>query len=55
MADLMMVQNVHAAYSVGKLETTAVEGVSLNLREGEVLGLAGEAAAANLRWRLFWP
>jgi peptide/nickel transport system ATP-binding protein len=47
MADLMSVQNVHAAYRTGATEVKAVEGVSLSLREGEVLGLAGESGCGK--------
>jgi peptide/nickel transport system ATP-binding protein len=47
MPDLMSVQNIHAAYKTGGSEIKAVEGVSLNLREGEVLGLAGESGCGK--------
>jgi peptide/nickel transport system ATP-binding protein len=47
MPELMSVQNVHAAYRTGGLEVKAVEGVSLSLREGEVLGLAGESGCGK--------
>jgi peptide/nickel transport system ATP-binding protein len=47
MTDLLSVQNVQATYQTGKLEVKAVDDVSLTLREGEVLGLAGESGCGK--------
>lgn len=47
MDELLRVQNVRAAYAVGGREVQAVEEVSLTLREGEVLGLAGESGCGK--------
>ena len=47
MTDLLSVQNVFAAYGQGKGEVRAVDGVSLALREGEVLGIAGESGCGK--------
>lgn len=47
MAELMSVQGVGAAYAVGQREVMAVDDVSLTLRKGEVLGLAGESGCGK--------
>lgn len=47
MADLLTVKDVRAAYAVGRRAVQAVDGVSLTLRQGEVLGLAGESGCGK--------
>lgn len=47
MSELMSVQGVQAAYAVGEREVMAVDDVSLTLRKGEVLGLAGESGCGK--------
>lgn len=47
MGDLLKISNVSAAYAVGGREVFAVEGASLTLREGEVLGIAGESGCGK--------
>ena len=47
MGDLMTIRDVQAAYAVGGREVRAVDGVSLTLREGEVLGIAGESGCGK--------
>lgn len=43
----LSVKDVRAAYAVGGREVHAVDGVSLTLRQGEVLGLAGESGCGK--------
>ena len=46
--DLLSVQNVRASYRLGSgKELRAVDGVSLELREGEVLGVVGESGCGK--------
>ncbi|MCL6568872.1 MAG: ATP-binding cassette domain-containing protein, partial [Meiothermus silvanus] len=47
MAKLLKVKDVRAAYAVGRRTVQAVDGVSLTLRQGEVLGLAGESGCGK--------
>jgi peptide/nickel transport system ATP-binding protein len=47
MGALLSVKNVYAAYSSGGNEVRAVDGVSLQLRDGEVLGIAGESGCGK--------
>jgi peptide/nickel transport system ATP-binding protein len=47
MGDLLSVKNVFAAYSSGGNEVRAVDGVSLQMRDGEVLGIAGESGCGK--------
>jgi len=47
MAELMAIRNVTAAYATGGREVRAVDDVSLTLRKGEVLGLAGESGCGK--------
>ncbi len=47
MSDLLSVKNVFAAYKQGGNEVRAVDGVSLSLRDGEVLGIAGESGCGK--------
>ena len=55
MGDLMTIRDVQAAYAVGGREVRAVDGVSLTLREGEVLGIAGESGCGSPPWLKCWP
>jgi peptide/nickel transport system ATP-binding protein len=47
MSDLLSVKDVFATYKQGGNEVRAVDGVSLSLREGEVLGIAGESGCGK--------
>ena len=48
MGTLLKVQNVSAAYRLGSgVELRAVDEVSLELREGEVLGVVGESGSGK--------
>jgi peptide/nickel transport system ATP-binding protein len=47
MGHLLSVKNVYAAYSSGGHEVRAVDGVSLQMRDGEVLGIAGESGCGK--------
>ncbi|MER3481077.1 MAG: ABC transporter ATP-binding protein [Meiothermus sp.] len=47
MGDLLTVKDVRAAYAAGGRAVQAVDGVSLTLRQGEVLGLAGESGCGK--------
>lgn len=47
---VLRAENVRVEYD-GERPTRAVRGVSFELRRGEVLGIAGRAAAASRPWR----
>ncbi len=46
---------VRAVYGGGDRDFTAVDGVTLELGEGEILGLAGSRGAARPPWATPWP
>ncbi|PZA07135.1 MULTISPECIES: ABC transporter ATP-binding protein [unclassified Meiothermus] len=46
-AELLKIRDIRAAYAVGGRVVQAVDGVSLTLRRGEVLGLAGESGCGK--------
>jgi peptide/nickel transport system permease protein len=45
--DLLVVDNLRVAYPRGDGETTVVNGISLTVRKGEVLGLVGESGSGK--------
>jgi len=44
---LIAVRNLHTCFQVDGHAVNAVDGLSFDLRRGEVLGLVGESAAAR--------
>ena len=47
MSSLLKIENLTAGYKIGKKKVTAVDDVSLQLGEGEFLGLAGESGCGK--------
>ncbi len=45
--EILSVNNLYAAYTAGGGDVRAVDGVSLRLREGDVLGVAGESGCGK--------
>ncbi|BCJ69011.1 hypothetical protein Prubr_60320 [Polymorphospora rubra] len=48
---VLEIRNLDVDYGLGDEAVRAVRDVNLTLHRGEVLGLAGRAAAASRRWR----
>ncbi len=47
MADIMKLSDVYRIYKMGQEKIAAVDGVSLNLREGEILCLQGPSGSGK--------
>lgn len=45
---ILKVNNLQTEFSVGKKKVHAVNGVSFELKKGEILGIVGKAAAAKV-------